>query len=105
LLRELVRGGGLTAPQADAGADLALGTVFGFIAQPKLRVFLKPLAMKTAACKLGYEFPYRSRPTWGTYGAYLQMAKRVHQALADDHPRDMIDVQAFLWVLGSDEYN
>lgn len=82
-----------------------LVTVFGFIAQPKQHLFLKPLAMKTAARKLGYDFPYRSRPCWDTYEAFLQMGKHVRQALVEDPPRDMIDVQSFLWVLGADEYN
>jgi hypothetical protein len=82
-----------------------LVTVFGFIAQPKQHVFLRPLAMKAAARRLGYDFPYHSRPTWDTYEAYLQMVKHVRRALADDRPRDMIDVQSFLWVLGADEYN
>jgi hypothetical protein len=82
-----------------------LVTVFGFIAQPGVHIFLKPLAMRAAARKLHYEFPYRPRPGWGTYKVYLQMAKHVRHALANDHPRDMIDVQSFLWVLGADEYN
>jgi hypothetical protein len=34
----------------------------------------------------------------------LTLAKPVRSNLADLNPRDMIDVQSFLWVQGSDEY-
>lgn len=82
-----------------------LVTVFGFIARPKVHVFLKPLAMKAAGRRLGCEFPYTSRPCWNTYHGFLQLAERTRDALADLQPRDLIDVQSFLWVLGSDEYS
>lgn len=82
-----------------------LVTVFGFIAQPRTHIFLKPLAMRSAARQLGYEFQYRSRPNWTTYHDFSQMANLAKTALAELRPRDMIDIQSFLWVLGSDEYN
>jgi hypothetical protein len=34
----------------------------------------------------------------------LDFAGRVREDLADLKPRDLIDIQSFLWVLGSDEY-
>jgi hypothetical protein len=34
----------------------------------------------------------------------LELARTVREDLADLRPRDQIDVQSFLWVLGSDEY-
>jgi hypothetical protein len=34
----------------------------------------------------------------------LEFARAVRHDLRDLRPRDMIDVQSFLWVLGSDEY-
>ncbi len=82
-----------------------LATVFGFIAQPKAHIFLKPLAMKRAARKLGYVLAYRPRPAWATYQSFLQMAAQTRKALTDWRPRDLIDVQSFLWVQGADEYN
>lgn len=47
---------------------------------------------------------YISRPNWKTYADYLAIAKDVRLAIKDMRPRDMIDIQSFLWVLGSDEY-
>lgn len=79
-------------------------TVFGFIAQPDRHIFLKPNTIRAAARAYGYELPYRSRPNWETYAALLEFAGLVREDLAALKPRDMIDIQSFLWVQGSDEY-
>jgi hypothetical protein len=34
----------------------------------------------------------------------LRLARTVRRNLRELHPRDMIDLQSFLWVQGSDEY-
>src|SRR5690606_17270582 len=81
-----------------------LVTVFGFIAQPGRHIFLKPNTIRAAARAYGYDLPYRSRPDWETYAALLEFAGLVRDDLADLEPRDMIDIQSFLWVQGSDEY-
>ncbi|TYT24882.1 hypothetical protein FZO89_00515 [Luteimonas viscosa] len=81
-----------------------LVTVFGFIAQPTRHMFMKPNTMRAAARAYGYELPYRSRPSWQTYGSLLAFTDLVREDLADLRPRDMIDLQSFLWVQGSDEY-
>ena len=79
-------------------------TVFGFIAQPRKHIFLKPKTVKAAAEAYGYDFDYASRPGWETYESYLGFARAVKRDMADLRPRDMIDVQSFIWVQGSDEY-
>jgi hypothetical protein len=79
-------------------------TVFGFIAQPARHIFLKPNVTKLAAREYGVEFDYRSRPDWATYRSLLDFAARVRDDQADLKPRDMIDLQSFIWVMGSDEY-
>ena len=81
-----------------------LVTVFGFIAQPDIHIFLKPNTTKEAARKLGLEFDYKSQPNWATYKSYLEMAALTRKKIRDLRPRDMIDIQSFLWVQGSDEY-
>jgi len=81
-----------------------LVTVFGFIAQPKTHIFLKPNTTKEAARKIGLPFAYVSRPNWETYRGYLDLAVQVRRLVRDMRPRDMIDIQSFLWVQGSDEY-
>jgi hypothetical protein len=79
-------------------------TVFGFIAEPKAHIFLKPNVTRRAAEKYGFEFQYASRPNWETYSSLLDFAKIVRRDLHDLRPRDFIDIQSFLWVQGSDEY-
>lgn len=81
-----------------------LVTVFGFIAQPKVHIFLKPNTTKEAARKIGLPFAYVSRPNWETYDGYLRLAAQTRRLIRDMRPRDMIDIQSFLWVQGSDEY-
>jgi hypothetical protein len=79
-------------------------TVFGFIAQPETHIFLKPNVTRIAAQEYGFDFQYHSRPSWQTYANVLQFAEVVRQNLRDLRPRDMIDLQSFIWTLGSDEY-
>ncbi|HUP98423.1 MAG TPA: hypothetical protein VM073_10790 [Usitatibacter sp.] len=79
-------------------------TVWGFLAQPDTHIFMKPNTMKRAAEKYGFDLRYGSRPNWETYSALLELATRVKHDQRALKPRDMIDVQSFLWVQGSDEY-
>jgi hypothetical protein len=81
-----------------------LVTVFGFIARPDRHVFLKPMVTRLAAREYGYDFRYVSRPNWDTYASLLGFAERVRRDTRDLRPRDMIDLQSFIWVQGSDEY-
>jgi hypothetical protein len=79
-------------------------TVFGFIAQPETHIFFKPNVTRTAAREYGFDLPYRSRPSWEIYAGLLDFAETVRRDLRTMRPRDLIDVQSFLWVQGSDEY-
>jgi hypothetical protein len=81
-----------------------LVTVFGFIAQPGTNFFLKPTVTREAARRYGVELPYASRPTWPLYKDLLDFVARVLADTSDLRPRDMIDMQSFLWVQGSEEY-
>jgi hypothetical protein len=81
-----------------------LATVFGFIAQPHTHIFLKPTVTRLAAKEYGFDFLYRSGPSWKTYSSLLAFADEIGRDLRDLHPRDFIDIQSFIWVLGSDEY-
>lgn len=81
-----------------------LQTVFGFIADPQRHIFLKPTVTKKAAAKYGFDFVYQSRPNWTTYQSLQAFAEQVRQDTAYLQPRDMIDLQSFIWVTGSEEY-
>ena len=81
-----------------------LVTVFGFLALPGEHFFLKPMVTRAAAREYGFDFEYKSRPSWDTYSSLLEFANTVARDLRDLKPRDMIDLQSFMWVQGSDEY-
>jgi hypothetical protein len=79
-------------------------TVFGFIAQPDTHIFLKPNVTRIAAREYGFDFQYKSGPSWETYANLLKFAALIRRDQRDLRPRDMIDIQSFMWVQGSDEY-
>ncbi|HVF50295.1 MAG TPA: hypothetical protein VNA19_09430 [Pyrinomonadaceae bacterium] len=74
-------------------------------ALPREHVFLKPNVTRTAARAYGFDFRYQSRPSWETYANLLEFAAVVRRDLRDLRPRDMIDIQSFIWVQGSSEYD
>jgi hypothetical protein len=82
-----------------------VATVFGFLARPERHIFLKPNVTRRAAEFYGFNFEYQSRPEWPTYASMLKFANAARTDLLDLHPRDLIDIQSFLWVQGSDEYD
>ena len=81
-----------------------LVTVFGFVAQPETHFFLKPNVTRRGAREYEYDLKYASRPSWDIYAGMLDFARTVKKDIRDLRPRDMIDVQSFIWVQGSDEY-
>jgi hypothetical protein len=81
-----------------------LQTVFGFLANPQEHIFLKPRVTQVAAEKYQFDFLYRSRPNWESYKSLLDFAEQVRKDTADLKPQDYIDLQSFIWVMGSDEY-
>lgn len=80
-------------------------TVFGFIARPSEHLFVKPNVMRRAADAMGLDFEYAARPNWRTYASALALAEDLKAELRGLGPHDMIDIQSFLWVQGSDEYS
>jgi hypothetical protein len=81
-----------------------LVTVFGFIANPKEHIFLKPTVTKIAAKKYDYPFFYQSKPNWDTYRSLLDFAAQIKNDSSRYNPKDYIDLQSFIWVMGSEEY-
>ena len=79
-------------------------TVFGFIAQPERHMFLKPNVTRAAAEAYQFPFDYQPKPNWTTYQSLLTFAAEVRRDQRQLRPRDMIDLQSFIWVQGSDEY-
>jgi hypothetical protein len=81
-----------------------MATIWGFIAQPEKHIFIKPMVTRRAAAEYGVEFDYKSQPNWETYVSMQEFAEQVREDQGDLGARDMIDLQSFIWVQGSDEY-
>ena len=82
-----------------------VATVFGFIAMPEKHIFFKPNVTREAARQYGYPFEYESVLTWNIYENLLKFAAVIRRDLRDLKPRDMIDIQSFIWVQGSEEFD
>jgi hypothetical protein len=81
-----------------------LVTVFGFLGRPDAHMFLKPSITRIGARQYGFELRYQSQPNWETYTRLLELAGVIRRDLRDLSPKDMIDIQSFIRVQGSDEY-
>ena len=82
-----------------------LQTVFGFIANPEEHIFLKPRVTQTAAQRYNYDFNYKSRPNWTTYKSLIDFTRKIRKDFPSLKPRDFVDLQSFIWVMGSAEYD
>lgn len=81
-------------------------TYFLFLAFPDEQMFLKPEITKHAAELTKAELNYRSELNWLTYSCLLDFAKYLQQELTKMNmkPRDMIDVQSFMWCITPGKY-
>lgn len=70
-----------------------------FFLRPHEQFIVKPLFVKRAAEALGYELGYKAFPDAATYRRVRQFTGYVAEKLSerDMPPRDMIDVQSFIW--------
>lgn len=75
-------------------------TTFPFLWQPSNWPFVKPAAVSTASQVLDYSLEYQSRPNAKTYLRIHTLYDLVAQQLRSlkHAPRDMIDIQTFLWI-------
>ncbi|MBL7222795.1 MAG: hypothetical protein ISS72_02985 [Candidatus Brocadiae bacterium] len=79
-------------------------TIFPFLALPEKHLFLKPSVTQQAAARRRFHLNYKSRPNWLTYSCLLKFGEILMEDLADLKPRDMIDIQSFIWVTGEGSY-
>jgi hypothetical protein len=78
-------------------------TYLPFLWRPDVHMFLKPEATTDFAARVGHRFAsdYRARLDIAIYDALLDLAANTEAELADLKPRDRIDVQSFIWVVGA----
>jgi hypothetical protein len=77
-----------------------VATYFPFIFAPKEYMFMKPQVTTRAAEICAFELNYAPKPNWLTYEKLLVFARYLKDELDDLRPRDMIDVQSFIWCTG-----
>lgn len=77
-------------------------TLFSFIRHPLQQAFIKPAAIQNAARALCWRISYKPEPNWKTYDAVLRLYGYVRANLLEEGmmPRDLIDVQSFIWSIG-----
>lgn len=85
----------------DAGAGRwTTVTYFLFMKEPGGHVLVKPKLFQRFADVVGEEINYRMEPNWHTYHNCLNLAIRLKSMLSDLRPRDLMDVQSFMWFTG-----
>jgi hypothetical protein len=77
-------------------------TLFGFIRFPQEKAFIKPTVIQNVAKAFCWRISYKSEPNWRGYAAVLRLYNHLRTSLVEEGmmPRDMIDVQSFLWSIG-----
>lgn len=83
--------------------DLAwpMATLFPFVADPAQHVLLSPRSACGAAARLGCDLRYKVAPNWTTYRALRTLAEQLLDRLRPHGARDFIDVESFLYTLGT----
>lgn len=78
-------------------------TYLPYLWQPDTHMFLKPEATKDFATRVGHRFAsdYEPRLDVAVYQSLLDLVSRTELELADLKPRDRIDIQSFIWVVGN----
>jgi len=80
-------------------AKWTIATYFLFIVYPEAYMFLKPLVTQKTAAISGFDIHYRPHLNWRTYRSVLAFAHYLKAALVELSPRDMIDIQSFMWCI------
>lgn len=77
-------------------------TYLAFLWRPESHMFLKPEVTKDFAARVGHRFAhdYQSSLKPEVYESLLDLAAKTTVELSSLAPRDRIDVQSFIWVIG-----
>jgi hypothetical protein len=84
-------------------ASWPLVTYLPFLWRPDRHLFLKPQVTRDFAERVGHPFAeaYDANLTPKVYAALMALAAATEAELADLAPRDRIDLQSFIWVVGA----
>lgn len=77
-------------------------TYLPFLWRPDANMFLKPEVTKDFASRVGHRFAndYSPRLDISTYESLLALTSETEAKISELAPRDRIDIQSFIWVVG-----
>lgn len=75
-------------------------TILPFLWDPKAQMFMKPTVTRAAAARCAFDLKYQADPNWATYQQLLRLTEVLFAGLDDLGPRDNIDIQSFIWLIG-----
>jgi hypothetical protein len=64
---------------------------------------LKPVVTQPAAELSAFDINFRPDLNWQTFKSVLDFSEYLKSELKDLKPRDMIDIQSFMWCLGTNK--
>lgn len=78
-------------------------TYLPFLWRPDAHAFLKPVVTKDFASRVGHRFAvdYEPQLDFAVYESLLDLYRHTEMEIADLHPRDRLDTQSFIWVVGA----
>ena len=85
-------------------AKWTTATYFPFLVEKGKNMFVKPTVTQHAAEVCAYQINYRSELNWLTYSRVLEFAEYLKKGISALNPRDMIDVQSFMWCITPGKY-
>ena len=87
-------------------AKWTIMSYFMFIASPETEMFMKPTVSHYSADLCAFELNYKSDLNWLTYKCLLEFSGYLKKELVKMElaPRDMIDVQSFMWCIKPGAY-
>ena len=82
-------------------AKWTIVTYLPFLWRPDAHIFLKPQMIKDFAGRVGHRFAWAYEPDLDAdvYEALLDLATETKHEIASLNPKDMIDVQSFMWTV------
>lgn len=83
-------------------AKWTIATFLPFLWRPEQHMYLKPEVTKLYAERVGHPYAerYSSNLDIAVYESLLDLTRQTEKELVDLKPRDRIDIQSFIWVIG-----
>ncbi len=86
------------------GADKwTVASYFLFVVHPDTYMFVKPTVTNAVADMSAFDISYTPKLNWNTYNQVLKLSTYMKEELKDLKPKDMIDVQSFMWCINRPE--